>query len=143
MKITYIHHSCFLVETDTCYYLFDYEKEGFTTLFFVQDFSDPDIYTNVFGLTILAKWPPLINTPHFEVEALFSYFIVPIFLVGAIWYLIDLQCLISRTIRIHQLAESIYHKSLQDYNVNNVNAMNMGMMNQINPNNNNNQNNLK
>ena len=26
MNITYIHHSCFLVETDRCYYLFDYEK---------------------------------------------------------------------------------------------------------------------
>lgn len=26
MKITYIHHSCFWVETDSCYYLFDYEK---------------------------------------------------------------------------------------------------------------------
>lgn len=26
MKITYIHHSCFLAETDSCYYLFDYEK---------------------------------------------------------------------------------------------------------------------
>ena len=26
MKITYIHHSCFLIETTTCYYLFDYEK---------------------------------------------------------------------------------------------------------------------
>ena len=26
MQITYIHHSCFLVETDSCYYLFDYEK---------------------------------------------------------------------------------------------------------------------
>ena len=26
MKITYIYHSCFLVETDSCYYLFDYEK---------------------------------------------------------------------------------------------------------------------
>ena len=26
MKITYIHYSCFLVETDNCYYLFDYEK---------------------------------------------------------------------------------------------------------------------
>ena len=26
MKITYIHHSCFLVETDRFYYLFDYEK---------------------------------------------------------------------------------------------------------------------
>jgi L-ascorbate metabolism protein UlaG (beta-lactamase superfamily) len=26
MKITYIHHSCFLVETERSYYLFDYEK---------------------------------------------------------------------------------------------------------------------
>ena len=26
MKITYIHHSGFLVETDSCYYLFDYEN---------------------------------------------------------------------------------------------------------------------
>jgi len=26
MKVTYIHHSGFLVETDCCYYLFDYEK---------------------------------------------------------------------------------------------------------------------
>ena len=26
MKITYIYHSCFLVEMDSCYYLFDYEK---------------------------------------------------------------------------------------------------------------------
>ena len=26
MKITYIQHSCFLVETTTCYYIFDYEK---------------------------------------------------------------------------------------------------------------------
>ena len=26
MNVTYIHHSCFLVETGRCYYLFDYEK---------------------------------------------------------------------------------------------------------------------
>ena len=26
MKVTYIHHSCFLVETNSFYYLFDYEK---------------------------------------------------------------------------------------------------------------------
>ena len=26
MRITYIHHSCFLLETEQCYYLFDYEK---------------------------------------------------------------------------------------------------------------------
>ena len=28
MKITFLHHSCFLVETDGCYYLFDYFKGG-------------------------------------------------------------------------------------------------------------------
>lgn len=111
------------------YDLFDYKLTGFNTLFFVYDFNDPSIYTNVFGLTILATWPPLINTPHFEVQALFSYFIIPIFLVGAIWYLICLQCLIARKIRIHQLAESIYSKNLADYNINNINAINMGIIN--------------
>lgn len=120
------------------YDLFDYQKTGFSTLFFVYDFNDPNIYTNVFGLTILASWPPLVNTPHFEVEALFSYFIIPIFLTGAIWYLIDLQCLISRTIRIHQLADSIYSKNLGDYNINNINAINMGLIHPTNQQNNNN-----
>lgn len=28
MRVTYIYHSCFLVETDRFYYLFDYEKGG-------------------------------------------------------------------------------------------------------------------
>ena len=111
------------------YDLFDYQKSGFNTLFFVYDFSDPNIYTNIFGLTVLASWPPLVNTPHFETEAIFSYFIVPIFICGVIWYLIDLQCLISRTIRIHQLADSIYSKNLSDFNINNINAINLGMMN--------------
>lgn len=26
VRVTYIHHSCFLAETEHCYYLFDYEK---------------------------------------------------------------------------------------------------------------------
>lgn len=32
MNPTYIHHSCFLVETNTCYYLFDYEKGHLPTM---------------------------------------------------------------------------------------------------------------
>ena len=32
MKITYIHHSCFLVETDRFYYLFDYEQGNLPAL---------------------------------------------------------------------------------------------------------------
>ena len=103
------------------YDLFDMNKTGFNTLFFIWDFNDPSIYANIFGINVLASWPPLINSPHFEVEALFSYFIIPIFVLGAIWYLICLQCLIARTIRIHQLANSIYNKSLEDFNINQAN----------------------
>ena len=32
MNVTYIHHSCFLVETDRFYYLFDYEKGSLPAL---------------------------------------------------------------------------------------------------------------
>lgn len=111
------------------YDLFDMNKTGFNTLFFIWDFNDPNIYANVFGINVLASWPPLINTPHFETDALFSYFIVPIFLLGAVWYLICLQCLISRTIRIYQLGTSIYSKSLSDFNINQTNANNVGIIN--------------
>ena len=50
MKITYIHHSGFLVETETCYYLFDYEKGILPELnitkpiFVLSSHSHPDHY---------------------------------------------------------------------------------------------------
>ena len=37
MKITYIHHSGFLVETEQCYYLFDYEKGNLPEMILVQE----------------------------------------------------------------------------------------------------------
>ena len=45
MKITYIHHSCFLVETENCYYLFDYEKGCFVGRAY---FNAPDIDGKVY-----------------------------------------------------------------------------------------------
>ena len=50
MNVTYIHHSCFLVETDSCYYLFDYEKGTLPELsvtkpiFVLSSHSHPDHY---------------------------------------------------------------------------------------------------
>ena len=109
------------------YNLFDTQKTGFTTLFFTFNWEDPELYTKVFGLTLLAKWPELANTPHFEVEALFSYFFLPTFLTGIIWYLILLQALIARTYKMYRLADAIYEKSLEGYN---INKENMDMMKQ-------------
>ena len=51
MKVTYIHHSCFLVETESCYYLFDYEKgalpnmEATKPIFVLSSHGHHDHYT--------------------------------------------------------------------------------------------------
>lgn len=57
MKITYIYHSCFLVETDNCYYLFDYEKGCLPKLdvtkpfFVLSSHGHPDHYNpEIFSL---------------------------------------------------------------------------------------------
>ena len=43
---------------------------GIGTLLFIWDFKDQDSYTKIWGLTLLAKWPPLINEPHFSLPAI-------------------------------------------------------------------------
>lgn len=61
MTITYIHHSSFLVETDSCYYLFDYEKgclpemEKAKPIFVLSshghhDHYNPEIFSNLAAL---------------------------------------------------------------------------------------------
>ena len=98
------------------YDIFDYQKTGFTTLFYIWDFSD--CYQEFFGVRLLSKWPTnTINTPHFSVEALGSYIFVVTFLVGIIWYLLTIQRFIARILRIGRLADSIYSKSLENYNM--------------------------
>lgn len=108
------------VSKDWSYDVFDYKVTGFGTLLFIFDFSDPDIYVNVFGMTLLAEWPPVISYPHWSWEAWCSYLFVPIMTVGGVWYLISLQCVIARTIRMHELKHSVFDKSLENYNQNNV-----------------------
>lgn len=91
---------------------------GFGTLFYTFDFNDPSIYSNFFGMTILADWPPIATTPHFVVEAWQAYVSVPLMLVGGIWYLITAQCFLARIIRMHKLSRTIFDKSLEGFNQN-------------------------
>ena len=93
-------------------------QDGFGTLLFVWDFKDPDSYTKVFGMTVMASWPPLANEPHFEVDALAAYFAIPMLLVGAFWYLIIAQAYLARTIRAFKLSHQVFEKSLEGFNQN-------------------------
>ena len=101
---------------DWSYNLLDYEKTGFNTLFFIWDLKDPEIYHNFFGMNLICDWPKIINYPHFSIEAWASYLFFFGMLVGGTWYLVSLQCVIARTIRMYQLSYDLYRKSLDGYN---------------------------
>lgn len=105
-----------MVTADWSYNLVDYNVTGFNTIFFIFDFDDPNIYHNFFGLNIICDWPKVISYPHFSAEAWASYIFFFGMVVGGIWYLVTLQCVIARTIRMYRLASSMYHKSLEGYN---------------------------
>lgn len=93
-------------------------EDGFGSLLFVWDFKDSDSYTKVFGITVMASWPPLANEPHFVVEALASYFAVPLVIVGACWYLVVAQAYLARTLRAYKLSKQVFEKSLDGFNQN-------------------------
>ena len=92
--------------------------DGFGTLIFVWDFKNPDIYTKVFGITLLADWPPLANEPHFVAEAIPAYIAVPLTIIGALWYLVVAQAYLARTIRAWKLSKQVFEKSLDGFNQN-------------------------
>ena len=112
------------------------KENGFSTLLFLWDFNNPEYYTKVFGIKVLAKWPGLINKPHFVADAWVSYVFVPLITIGGCWYLWSLQSLIARTIRMYKLADTAFEKSLDGFNQ--TVAMNNQLNNPANPPQNNN-----
>ena len=99
---------------DFAYQVFDYKTTGFGTILFIWDFSKCFQFNN--GLVL--NWPVLINTPQLVAEAWASYVFVTCLIVGGIWYLIALQSLISRTIRMYHLSTSAFEKTLEGFNQN-------------------------
>ncbi|MFA5442997.1 MAG: hypothetical protein WCX85_03635 [Bacilli bacterium] len=100
--------------------VFDYfgtdgtDGEGFTTLFFIFDFPNAPKST-FFGIEIVSDWPPIISEPYLSAKAWPSYVFVPIFLTGAIWYIVCVQAFIARTWRILVLSKKAFEKSLENY----------------------------
>ncbi|MCX5775627.1 MAG: hypothetical protein NTV44_04625 [Firmicutes bacterium] len=92
-------------------FLFDYQTKGINTLFFIFDWSLVPFNT-FFGLTLPSGWPPLLSAPHFMVEAWPSYVFMPLFTVGMVWLLINIQALIARTFRLLKMSSDVFKKNL-------------------------------
>lgn len=103
--------------SDWAYNVWDYQPggTGFGTILFLFDFS---VCFKIVDGSVLVSWPAVINTPHFEGVAWASYIFMTCMIVGGIWYLVSLQCLISRTIRMYQLSTSAFEKTLEGFNQN-------------------------
>lgn len=93
-------------------FLWDYKDKGFTTLFFIFDWPNTP-HAIFYGMNLPSGWPPLLSSPHISVEAWPSYVFVPFFTVGAIWLIIDIQALISRTWRLLHMSVDVFRKNLE------------------------------
>ncbi len=94
--------------------VFDYERYGIGTLFYVFDWANVPKST-FFGLEIVSDWPEVISTPHWSNDAWASYIFVPGMLVGGVWYLIMVQAYIARLYRLIKLSKTIFNKSLNNF----------------------------
>lgn len=105
----------FMIKGEWSINLFDHSigGEGFTTIMFLWDFAAAprDIF---FGMEVISDWAPLMNTPHFEVNAIASYLFVPMFLVGAIWFLFITQGYIARFVKIVMLSKTVFSRTLDN-----------------------------
>ncbi len=122
IALTIIMASCLILVIRNLIFGWNYNpfaiENGFSSLLFIWDFNDPECYSEFFNITLLSKWPPLINTPHFTIDAWAAYLFVPGIIVGGIWYLVAIQGFLARWLRINKLADSIYLKDLSEFNQN-------------------------
>lgn len=98
----------------------DYEKYGLATIFPIYDLENP-ILTDFFGwFQIITGYGDPISTPHFSMDALFAYISIPIFFVGGLMFLFQVQGHLARTIRTYRLASKIYSKNLDNVKYNSL-----------------------
>ena len=92
------------------------KDDGFGTLIWLWDFSNPTYYNTFFGIKLLSSWPDPINTPHLVAEAWAGYASVPLFIIGAFWYILVVQGLFARWLKIKQIIKVTYKKDLSTFN---------------------------
>ncbi len=104
---------CLIKEEKNINFLFSTEK-GFGSLFYTFDWANQP-KGEFFGLVIPNDWPPILNRPHFiynDIYGWISYVTVPLFFIGAIWYLICVQAYIARAYRILKMSKDVFAKDL-------------------------------
>jgi len=88
----------------------------FGDLLYTWKWDDPDSHAVFWGISVLSKWPPFENTPHWVNDHWASYVLVPLWITAIVYYAICIQAYIARMIVIFRRARTVYAKSLEGYN---------------------------
>lgn len=88
----------------------------FGTVLFQWNWGDADSYVNFWGMTLLAKFPPLTSSPHLVADYWVSYVLVPLWLVAIGWYLVDIWRYASRISLLRRRMHTVFEKGLDDFN---------------------------
>ncbi len=89
---------------------------NFSTLFYELDWGNPDNYANVFGITLLAKWPEAIRVPSWHNEYWASYILVPLWIASIVYYLVACQAFLARAFLLNKRTHTVFEKNLDDFN---------------------------
>jgi ABC-type multidrug transport system fused ATPase/permease subunit len=88
----------------------------FGTLLIQFDWSDPSLYSQFFGLTLLSKWPTVLSYPRWVGEYFVSYVLVTMWIVAGIYWLIVVQAYAARTGMLRRRLRTVFNKSLENFN---------------------------
>ena len=88
----------------------------FSSLLYTWDWANPENYADFWGLTLLRRWPPLLNEPHFVAEYWGAYILVPLWLTAGIYYLVIIQAYVARAMMVEKRSHTVFEKSLEDFN---------------------------
>lgn len=91
------------------------QDNGFASLFYTWELSSTE-YINIW-LLAFRKWV-VTHEAQFIPSAWPGYIFGFVLIGGGAWYLVAVQCLVSRTFRLYTLSKSIFEKSLEGYNQN-------------------------
>lgn len=100
---------------------FSYDYWGhFKDLLFRFDWDNPDNYAEFFGVTLLRKFPGLLQDewggkPHLIAEHWASYVLVPLWLTAIIYDAVVVQAYLCRTITILSRSRNVFQKDLSNY----------------------------
>ncbi len=67
-----------------------------------------------FGITLVNGWPEVAEHAALKAAAWYSYILVPVEIVGIVWFLFCTQAYIARSLRIYKIARGIYRKKLDE-----------------------------